>query len=106
MQTMDRRSFLLGPFAQSENRNAQLGASPVIRIGTMADFPVGKEMLVGAGSILLESLPEGLRARNPDNDTQYFGIHVTGTGAIMVNRGESWSKNTVFSILTCGPTSL
>lgn len=75
-------------------------------IGKIADFPVGREKPFDSGLLIVESLPEGLRARSTGNDFLYFEIKAGPIGELMVNRAEIWPANRVFSIMTAGPASL
>ncbi len=76
------------------------------KIGRLSDFPVGTERPVGSDSLLVESLPEGLRIRSISESPIYYAIAANQAGELSVNRNITWPADMVFSIMTGEPTRL
>lgn len=92
MTAMSRRDFFTKSFRKAEN--------PEVIIGKIRDFPVGEEKVLDKFKIVVESLPEGLRARSAEDKNIYFSIKTNQVGELVVNRAEDWSPAHAFSILT------
>lgn len=115
MEPMDRRAFLFGGFKGSApvRSSGALGASgpsgtaaAVFKIGRLADFPTGETRRLESGSILIESLPEGLRARSSECDGTCYEITADPIGGLSVNMARIWNEDTVFSIMIGGPARM
>jgi hypothetical protein len=109
METMARRTFLFGAFSKENapvkpdicNESLQgMQKNPLLKIGKVRDFPLGKEKPTQDGSLIIESLPEGLRARSSIEKNQYFAINANQYAELIVNRQEVWPANRVYSIMT------
>jgi hypothetical protein len=121
MERMNRRSFLLGGFKgtlpdRSSGASPAVGAGEgsdgigaavsVFKIGRLADFPTGEIRRFEPGSIFVESLPEGLRARSGERGGPCYEITANPTGELSVNLARTWNEDTVFSIMIGGPARL
>lgn len=131
MGGMDRRSFLFGAFRGSDVSDAApirvgpeaeaevgggsgwaAGGAPqaqrgaVIRIGRWRDFPIGESRILGPQGLLIESLPEGLRARSESSGGKCFGITADPFGELAVDPSEIWDEGMVYSIMVAGPVRL
>ena len=107
MEAMARRDFLRGAFiASAKVKTKEVERKPIVRIGKIADFPIGHETHSDSGRLVIQSLPEGLRARSAENGMLYYGIEAGPAGDLLINRAEIWPANRVFSIMTGGPASL
>lgn len=113
MKPMDRRSFLLGMFSflkdgKDEEENVPAGAAPcaVLKIGRVADYPLGAVHPLPSRPVVIESLPEGLRARSTKDPHRCYALGMEAGGAIMLSLEEPWPPNRVLSILTCEPANL
>ena len=67
---------------------------------------MGEEKLSGSGTLWIESLAEGLRARSVGPENRYYAIQSGPNGGLTVNRLESWPMEKVYSIMTGEPVSL
>lgn len=111
---MDRRAFLIGgikePAAARASGPAASGpsgaAASVYKIGRLADLPAGETRRFASGSILVESLPEGLRARSGERGGPCYEITANPIGELSVDLSRTWNEDTVFSIMIGGPTRL
>lgn len=92
MTDMSRRDFFTKSFRKAEN--------PEVIIGKISDFPVGKEKVLEKFKIVVESLPEGLKARSTEDNNNFYSIKTNQVGELVVNRAEDWSPSHAFSILT------
>ncbi len=111
MKSMNRRTFLFGAFAKNPSRVENpdekiLDQNPFFKIGKVADFQIGQEVSFRERSIVIESLPEGIRVRSTKKHNCYYAISTNKLGELFVNRGEAWSQNQVFSIMTNESTCL
>lgn len=115
MERMDRRAFLFGGLkgsaaGRSSGAPAASGqsgaAASVYKIGRLADLPAGETRRFEPGPILVESLPEGLRARAGERGGPCYEITANPIGELSVNLSRTWNEDTVFSIMIGGPTRL
>ena len=94
MSVMTRRNLLFGVFSQKPEEVKK------IIVGKLKDFPVGENKLIELQKVLIESLPEGLRAKSILNGEQYFGIEMNSRGEVVVDFSKTCSADEVFSIMT------
>ncbi|MEO6096052.1 MAG: hypothetical protein ABIW76_10295 [Fibrobacteria bacterium] len=108
MKPIDRRDFLFGAFHASP----QAAPAGPVDIGRISHYPLGEERLAGSGTVMVESHPEGLRARSYRPGLaggiadQYFAIRSDPSGGLIVDRSETWPADRVYSILTGEPARL
>ena len=113
MKAINRREFLTGSFLQSREKSlSETGGAAVtepgpdfparvmekLSIGRVADFPPGVTHEIE--SLRLESLPEGLRARDRADARICFAIETEPGGRLVVDRTRRWPENSVYSFLT------
>jgi hypothetical protein len=92
MTELSRRDFFLRTFKRPEN--------PEIIIGKIFDFPLGEKKILCQAKMIIESLPEGLRAQSTEEENKFYPIKTNHVGELVVNRAETWTKAQVFSVLT------
>lgn len=92
MTSMSRRDFFLKSFRKPEN--------PEIIIGKIFDYPLGEKRILTQAKMIIESLPEGLRAQSLEEENKFYPIKTNHVGELVVNRAETWTKAQVFSVLT------
>ncbi len=83
-----------------------LAESPEAIIGNLFDFPIGKKREITSLDVIIDSLPEGLRAQSTKDNNQYYGLKENQSGELVINRLESWPANRVYSSLINGPTEI
>lgn len=112
---MDRRSFLFGGIkgtaadraSGAPEASGQSGsAAAIFKIGRLADLPAGETRRFRAGAFLVESLPEGIRARSGERGGPCYEITSNPIGELSVDLSRIWNEDTVFSIMIGGPTRL
>ena len=123
MKLMDRRKFLFGAFSSNQASNAFASTPPglavmpnadlgPVEIGNISRFPLGGERVAGSGTVMVESFPEGLRARSyslgftKGGVTRYLAIRSNASGGLIVDRSETWPADRVYSLLTGEPARL
>ncbi len=94
MSQMTRRDLLLGSFIKKPV------AVKKIVVGRLKDFAVGEKKLLEKERVLIESLPEGLRAKSASNGNEYFGIEINSWGEVLVDFTKARSFDEVFSVMT------
>ena len=105
MTAMSRRDFFLKALVNSEERQMpEPIENPEVVVGRVVDFPVGAKRVLMPCQVLVESLPEGLRAQSLENDRKFYSIKSNQIGELVVNRRDIWPASQVFSILTNEPT--
>lgn len=104
MTSISRRDFFLKALRNSGERQSQEPiANPEVVIGRLVDFPVGTKKVLTPFQMVIESLPEGLRAQSVENDHKFYSIKSNQVGELVVNRMDIWPASQVFSILTNEP---
>jgi hypothetical protein len=94
MSQWSRRDLLLGAFAKKP-----VEARKVI-VGRLKEFPVGEQKTIAREQILIESLPEGLRAKSTSKSELFFGIEMNSRGEIVVDFSRTCLPDEVFSVMT------
>jgi hypothetical protein len=107
MSPITRRDFFLKTLRPANSgKNLATTEIPEFIIGRVVDFPLGEKILHEPHQVIIESLPEGLRAQSTENKNQFYSIKLNQIGELIVNRMEIWSADQVFSILTNEPAYL
>ncbi len=93
--------------------NRELTLNPVVTekntdvvVGRLFDFPLGEQKILPALNIIIESLPEGLRAHSTENIDQYYALKENTSGELVLSLKELWPANRVYSFLTNAPIDL
>ncbi len=94
MSQMSRRDLLLGSFFKKPNE-----AKKII-VGKLKDFMVGEQKILERDQVVVESLPEGLRAKSISNCKLFFCIELNSRGEIVVDFSKTCSAEMIYSVMT------
>lgn len=75
-------------------------------MGGIGDYPVGETRTLPVGEILIESLPEGLRAISSDGSGRHFAIVGGPHGGLLVDCARVWPAHRVYSVMTGEPAEI